>query len=680
MSNVQLGYTQVIDPISFKSIPSGKIYIGEYGTLPNPANAATWKQAYFVNSDGTRTAASQPIRTNAAGYAVDGSGNIKTIQVDGGYSLLVQDQYGATKFSQSCSAANSGAVLEFDTIAGFTGALDGSVCYFKGRDTVGDGGGGMFRYSASSTATADGGIVFAPAGGGRLFREDWQVASPAWFADIDAYKAAGFSIIHVDAPPYRGDLVAAYNDIPASGKVALLLSKRTYNILSLIDNVKPDVAIIGAGVPRYDNATRRLLDGTGTVLQGSVYNSAKGFWIDNLGIDRGEWVRTNLAGGVYRDTYVNLDFGENAGIKYGNLIVLQSEVVIGNPASYTHCILTERGSVVYQTGPVEVIDGYHGHVIKVGQFYGNGRPTIGRYQYGDVAIVKSDAGAKTRNVRMGDIIIDGDASRWSAGVLIEAQTQSLDDVSFGRIIAKHARWAFVEAAATNAPIVGVTVEGIKGSLISGIGAGAAFQVGSHFVDFTCGWHQLNSCDQGGVHVRPGAVEVDIGSGFSKNSSGGDGYKFEADTKHGKISAVTNAGWGVNNISNKLLNAQDVLCKDNTTGGISSLQTVPVTLQNSWADGSGTFRLARYGSTVRVSGNLSGGTVGSGYTWVTVATIATMRPVFDEYISCVGYEAGGAPKPMAARITSAGEIQVYGMAPQSVTGFFLSGSYTVQGNQ
>lgn len=182
MSNISLNYAQIIDPLSFKSINLAKIYIGEYGTLPNPAVSGTWKQAYFVNSDGTRTAASQPIRTNAAGYAVDGSGNIKTIQVDGGYSLLVQDQLNVTKFSQACSPVNDGAVLEFDTIAGFTGALDGSVCYFNGRDTVGDGGGGIFRYSASSTQTADGGIVFAPSGGGRLFR-DWsgESASIAWF-------------------------------------------------------------------------------------------------------------------------------------------------------------------------------------------------------------------------------------------------------------------------------------------------------------------------------------------------------------------------------------------------------------------------------------------------------------------------------------------------------------------
>lgn len=196
MSNISLNYAQIIDPLSFKSINLAKIYIGEYGTLPNPANASTWKQAYFVNPDGTRTAASQPIRTNAAGYAVDGSGNIKTIQVDGGYSLLVQDQYGATKFSQSCSAANSGAVLEFDTIAGFTGALDGSVCYFKGRDTVGDGGGGLFWYSASSTQPTDGGTVFEPAaGGGRIFRQGWTAFGFNGELSVKYFGAVGDGVV-----------------------------------------------------------------------------------------------------------------------------------------------------------------------------------------------------------------------------------------------------------------------------------------------------------------------------------------------------------------------------------------------------------------------------------------------------------------------------------------------------
>lgn len=55
------------------------------------------------------------------------------------------------------------------------GIADGSWIHFAGRDTVGDGGGGWFWYSASSTQTADGGLVFAPAGGGRIFRQGWTV-------------------------------------------------------------------------------------------------------------------------------------------------------------------------------------------------------------------------------------------------------------------------------------------------------------------------------------------------------------------------------------------------------------------------------------------------------------------------------------------------------------------------
>lgn len=251
MSNVQLGYTQVIDPISFKSIPSGKIYIGEYGTLPNPANAVTWKQAYFVNSDGTRTAASQPIRTNAAGFAVDGSGNIKTVQVDGGYSILVQDQYGATKLSQACSLSNAGEVLEFDTIAGFTGALDGSVCYFKGRDTVGDGGGGILRFLAGSIAPADGGTVYT-ATGGRLVRDGWSVfgVNPRWFGTSD-----------VDSTAY---LLAAAQRASASN-VHMQLDGGEYTVTTLsLGNT--DVTIEGTGTIRKKaGTTGHLITSTGSL-------------------------------------------------------------------------------------------------------------------------------------------------------------------------------------------------------------------------------------------------------------------------------------------------------------------------------------------------------------------------------------------------------------------------------
>lgn len=247
MSNISLNYAQIIEPGSFKSINLAKIYIGEYGTLPNPANASTWKQAYFVNSDGTRTAASQPIRTNAAGYAVDGSGNIKTIQVDGGYSLLVQDQYGATKFSQARSAANSGAVLEFDIIADFTGALDGSVCYFKGRDTVGDGGGGLFWYSASSTQPTDGGTVFKPAaGGGRIFRQGWTVSgfngelNIKWFgAKGDGVTDDTAAITAADAAALNGKTLLFPDGVYVCGRISLPDGNRYWFSIGATIKVKP---------------------------------------------------------------------------------------------------------------------------------------------------------------------------------------------------------------------------------------------------------------------------------------------------------------------------------------------------------------------------------------------------------------------------------------------------------
>lgn len=56
------------------------------------------------------------------------------------------------------------------------GLVDGDVVVARGRSAAGDGGGGTFRYSAASTQTVDGGLVFQPtAGSGRLFREGWTV-------------------------------------------------------------------------------------------------------------------------------------------------------------------------------------------------------------------------------------------------------------------------------------------------------------------------------------------------------------------------------------------------------------------------------------------------------------------------------------------------------------------------
>jgi hypothetical protein len=496
---------------------------------------------------------------------------------------------------------------------------------------------------------------------------------------VQDYLADGYQIINVDHPPYSGDLVAAWGAIAAGGKYVLKLGKRTYNILDLPDNTKPHVAFIGSGVPAYDYTNQRLIENSGTILQGSLYNNAVGFHVSNLGIDRGEWVRTNMAGDVYRDTFVNYNFGTDANIRYGDLIVVQSEAISGDATTYTHCILTELGSGVYQTGPVEVIDGYHGHVIKVTDFFG-GQDTIARYQFADAMILKSDAAALCKNVTLGNVIIDGDNTRTSAGVLFEAQTQTLSGITIGSIVARNAQWVFTEAAATNTSIVGVHIGFVSGSVIDGTGgATQAAVIGANAIDFTIGAHQFNACVKGGIHVASGAVNVDIGHGFSKNSSTGDGYKFDDDASHGKLVAIQNTGYGVRNNGNALLNAADVECIANTAGGISAVTTLSAPLQNGWTDTGGTFRVVPYGNEVRISGNLTGGSIGAGYAWLTVAQISNRLPVFDEILSCAGYTAGGVTHPLGAKITSAGDIQVYGMGAQATAGIFLSGSYVAQGN-
>lgn len=128
------------------------------------------------------------------------------------------------------------------TITGFTASalLDGAWIHFAGRDTVGDGGGGMFRYSASSTQTADGGTVFAPAGGGRLFRDGWTVlgfngpVNAEWFGasatlsvnSADAIINALSAHKHVIVPPgeFRCDSmieVQAFKTLELSGGTIL---------------------------------------------------------------------------------------------------------------------------------------------------------------------------------------------------------------------------------------------------------------------------------------------------------------------------------------------------------------------------------------------------------------------------------------------------------------------------
>lgn len=495
--------------------------------------------------------------------------------------------------------------------------------------------------------------------------------------NVQQYLADGYKVINVDHPPYNGNFLQAYNSIDAGGGVVLNLGKRSYSIFGIGNNTKPNVCIIGEGRPQYDSVNKKLVDGSGTILQGPLYNQAKGFNVFNLGIDYGDWVRTNLASGQYNDAFCNINVGSDAAIKYGDITVLAPDVVPGNPASNTHCILNQTGTGFQQTGIVEVIGGYHGHVIKVFDFVGD--TTIARYQTADGLIIKTDAGALAGKITIDRVIINGDNSKSSAGILLEAQSQSLSSITIGKIVAINADYVIAEAAATNSPIVDVNIGAIiAGGISGGNGATQAVVIGAHSVGYAIGRHAFNACANGGLRVASGAVNADIGSGYSKSSSTGDGYLFDAPARHGKLYAGENAGYGVRNNSNTELNASDITCTQNTLGGISAVISIPVTLQNSWVDNAGTFRVVQYGGAVRISGQLTGGSVGTAGSWVTVAQLSSKYPAFDEYVACSGFDAGGATKPLIAKVTSTGQIQVYGLSSNAATGLNLSGFYVFQG--
>lgn len=497
-------------------------------------------------------------------------------------------------------------------------------------------------------------------------------------ADYINNFADGYQVINVDRAPYNGNLLAAWADIPSTGKYILRLGRRDYNAFGIGTLTKPNVTIAGSGVPTYDATTQRLVSGSGTVIQGQIHNQAKGFGIFNLGIDYGEHVRTTLAGGQYNDAFINIDIGTNAGIGYGDLIILSTDVVGGNPASNTHCILNQNGSGFKQVGIVEVIGGYHGHVIKVADFIGD--TTVARYQTADGMIIKTDAGAFAGNVTLNSVLIRGDNTRVSAGILLEAQAQSLSSITIGRVVANSCAYVITEAAATTHPIVDVQIGEIVAGSITGVGGGItqAVAIGSHSVGFAIGKHSLNSCVNGGISVAAGAINVDIGSGYSKSSTTGDGYKFDAPARHEQILAQENAGWGVRNNSNTSLNAEDVSCVANTLGGISQVNSVGKTLLNSWTDSAGTFRVQRHGGTISVSGQLQGGTIGAAGTWTDVVTLA-VAPSVEEYLACAGFLSTGSTVPLMARVTSGGVIQVYGMGGIAVLGVSLSGRFVLHGN-
>ena len=142
------------------------------------------------------------------------------------------------------------------TIASFnaTGVADGTELFFTGRDTSGDGGGGVFRYSAASTQPPDGGFVFSPTGGGRLFREGWTVFGFNGEVAVAMFGAKGGSAN--DAAAFNAAIAAVALSGTGAGSMngRVVASFETHTLLGTVlvpDGIELDLknsTITGPGV------------------------------------------------------------------------------------------------------------------------------------------------------------------------------------------------------------------------------------------------------------------------------------------------------------------------------------------------------------------------------------------------------------------------------------------------
>lgn len=117
-------------------------------------------------------------------------------------------------------AVGRASTITFDTVADMQGnsaVTDGTVCITRGYLSTEDGGGNRYRYSSSSSATANGGfVVNGPGGTGRFIAEDQSIVN-----------------------------VCQFGAIPGAG------TDRVTQIQAAIDAAKPSAIYSGASKPVY---------------------------------------------------------------------------------------------------------------------------------------------------------------------------------------------------------------------------------------------------------------------------------------------------------------------------------------------------------------------------------------------------------------------------------------------
>lgn len=487
---------------------------------------------------------------------------------------------------------------------------------------------------------------------------------------LDEHYSLPSSTIVVDNAPYNGNLKAAWSAAPEGS--TLLLGKKNYNITGLFSgtrNTKKNILIVGMGMPELSSDKTRFVSGSGTVIQGSIKNEAKGFKLFNLGVDCGNYVSQNLySPTTYEDAVQIYGVGDDANIGLDNVKTLNSLGVSSNPG--THSILLEDFSGG-KIGYVECIGGFHGLTVKCQNLRGGHAHCY--MQYGDGFIFKSDSGAVCRSIHFDSITVGlADSTGWpntiSLGGIYDAHDNiGISDIHIGKLNVINASWGLIPADQSTGFITQVTIGQICG--INVYGNYHVIEINEKCVNWTISSHQFSGVS-GGIRVKPESTYCHIGNG-SVTGSSVDGYSLGGDTNtHGVL--VSNANnVGVEFTGGLGFNPALVIAYGNNQGNFSALPSViesaPV---NNWAQGAD-FKATSMGHEVHVSGTFTRGAtsgariiklfdnaapagesilMGWGTNSSGMAIIVNVYVATDGYLMCANYDdiaSGGVVKIMGS---------------------------------
>ena len=203
----------------------------------------------------------------------------------------------------------------------------------------------------------------------------------------------------------------------------------------LCDNAKPD----------YTADFSRLQWGVGTLFFGAVdMTSSNSSLVGACGVDSGEWVRANIAGGAYMEGLLNASSGDPNDLttykrnwRVGEVRVLCPTALQDNAATWTHCFLAQR-VIGVEIGFVEVHGGFHGFVLKCLKAYAKTVTCHG--QVGTTYIFKSDsASSAAGDIEVGVLCIGHPLyTAWTGGTgRFEALGLQLRNIRIGQLLSSN---------------------------------------------------------------------------------------------------------------------------------------------------------------------------------------------------------------------------------------------------